>query len=111
MYKISIAEDIEWFKPVELYTHNGRHGRIKQALGTHGHIKCTFDQPLKVQDTVLMNLYKRVFPKWTYGAALGQLNCQMSSMADGVQEKNKRKSGEGKQVQFSDGADETMMIG
>ena len=29
-------------------------------------MKCVFDNQLKSQDTVLMNLYKRIFPKWTY---------------------------------------------
>lgn len=29
-------------------------------------MKCVFDGQLKSQDTILMNLYKRVFPKWTY---------------------------------------------
>ena len=29
-------------------------------------MKCVFGSQLKAQDTVLMCLYKRVFPKWTY---------------------------------------------
>lgn len=29
-------------------------------------MKCVFDGQLKSQDTVLMNLYKRVFCKWSY---------------------------------------------
>lgn len=59
-------EDIDWFKPVELKTKYGRRGHIKEPLGTHGHMKCVFNAQLKSQDTVLMHLYKRIFPKWTY---------------------------------------------
>jgi len=60
------AEDILWFKPVELRSKYGRRGHIKEPVGTHGHFKAVFDQQLTSMDTVLMTLYKRVFPKWTY---------------------------------------------
>ena len=35
-----------------------------------GHMKCVFDGMIKAQDTVCMNLYKRIFPKWTYEPAI-----------------------------------------
>ena len=35
-------------------------------------MKCVFDGQLSSQDTVLMHLYKRVFPKWTYEALVSR---------------------------------------
>ena len=44
----------------------GPQGIYQGAFKYSWHLKCSFDGKLKSQDTVLMNLYKPVFPKWIY---------------------------------------------
>ncbi|KAL2825136.1 hypothetical protein BDW59DRAFT_146461 [Aspergillus cavernicola] len=62
-YMFFNAEDIAWFKALQLWTRRGRSGYIKESLGTHGYFKATFDAKLNPQDSVGISLYKRVFPK------------------------------------------------
>lgn len=57
------TEDVRWFKPAELATKRGLRGTIKEPVGTHGLFKAQFSGPITQNDTVMLVLYKRVFPK------------------------------------------------
>lgn len=66
-------KDVKYFRPVELYTQQGLRGHIKDSLGTHGLMKCQFNDFLKPDDIVCMPLYRRVYPKWYEGTWNQQL--------------------------------------
>jgi pre-rRNA-processing protein TSR1 len=55
---------VRWFKPAELTTKHGLRGNITDSVGTHGLFKAQFNAPIKQNDTVMLVLYKRVFPKF-----------------------------------------------
>uniref|UniRef100_A0A5S6PZK0 Pre-rRNA-processing protein TSR1 homolog n=1 Tax=Trichuris muris TaxID=70415 RepID=A0A5S6PZK0_TRIMR len=61
-YMFFNRDDVEWFRPVELRTRSGRRGFIREPVGTHGYMKCSFNTQLPSQDVVFIDLYKRVFP-------------------------------------------------
>jgi pre-rRNA-processing protein TSR1 len=61
------TNDVRWFKPAELVTKHGIRGHIKEPVGTHGLFKCLFSAPISQADTLMLILYKRVFPKMVDG--------------------------------------------
>ncbi|KAI3966442.1 hypothetical protein MKW92_032560 [Papaver armeniacum] len=63
-YMFHDPRDVSHFKPVEIWTKNGVRGNIKESVGTHGTMKCTFNHSVQQPDTVCMSLFKRVYPKW-----------------------------------------------
>ena len=48
--------DVKYFKPIEIKTKMGLRGKIEESLGTHGLMKCFFNDPIKHNDTVCMHL-------------------------------------------------------
>jgi pre-rRNA-processing protein TSR1 len=62
-YMFFNAEDVAWFKALQLWTRRGRSGFIRDSLGTHGYYKAMFDGKINPQDAVAVSLYKRVWPR------------------------------------------------
>uniref|UniRef100_A0A1I8G8L5 Pre-rRNA-processing protein TSR1 homolog n=1 Tax=Macrostomum lignano TaxID=282301 RepID=A0A1I8G8L5_9PLAT len=63
-------EDALYYRDAaNLRTKHGRRGKIQEPVGTHGLCKCRFDGPVTNMDTVLVDLYKRQFPKLNYRPA------------------------------------------
>lgn len=65
-YMFFNPEDVYYYMKNEIYTKKGLKGKIKESLGTHGLFKVLFNGYVKANDTVCMNLYKRVFPKFHF---------------------------------------------
>ena len=86
-YMFFNAEDVAWFKALQLWTRRGRSGFIKESLGTHGYFKATFDGKINPQDAVGVSLYKRMFPRtarrWSEGEGTGNAAETNSVMIEG----------------------------
>ena len=61
-------------------------GHIKEPLGTHCYMKVVMDKPISQQDTILMNLYKRVYPKWNYDPNVTRYVPEIKTKAKSSQE-------------------------
>ena len=79
-YMFFNAEDVAWFKALQLWTKRGRSGFIKESLGTHGYFKATFDGRISPMDAVGVSLYKRVWPRNAKALAVGGTGAAIERM-------------------------------
>lgn len=64
-------------------TKHGLRGHIKEPVGTHGLLKAVFSAPIKQNDTVMLILYKRVYPKLPILVASNESASSSASQAPG----------------------------
>ncbi|KAJ8603848.1 hypothetical protein CTAYLR_000295 [Chrysophaeum taylorii] len=57
-------DDVRFYKPAQLTTKHGLTANITEPVGTHGLFKISLSRPMKQTDTIMLALYKRVFPKF-----------------------------------------------
>ena len=79
-YMFFNAEDVNWFKALQLWTKRGRSGYIKESLGMHGYFKATFDGMINPMDAVGVSLYKRVWPRSASAWALNKQERSQSTV-------------------------------
>lgn len=84
-YMFFNREDVHWFKALPLWTKRGRGGYIKEALGTHGYFKATFDGMINPQDSIGISLYKRVWPRPSRPFTEALLRAGSEAQPDGSQ--------------------------
>ena len=61
-YMFNNCFDVNYFKPIDLWTKHGLKGKIEQGIGDKGLMKCFFNGNIKQNDTICLSLYKRIFP-------------------------------------------------
>lgn len=83
-YMFFNAEDVAWFKALQLWTKRGRSGFIKESLGTHGYFKATFDGRINPMDAVGVSLYKRVWPRNAKMLIVGEMSDRDEKMGADV---------------------------
>ena len=79
-YLFNEPQDVKYYQPAELVTKHGLRGHIREPVGTHGLFKAIFSAPVTQNDTVMLILYKRVFPKLVVSSSSSNNNNNSSGM-------------------------------
>lgn len=65
------SDDVRFYKPAQLTTKHGLTANITEPLGTHGLFKIALSRPMRQSDTIVLSLYKRIYPKFVRPEGLG----------------------------------------